>query len=1159
MQIGDHNKQWNFFAPVALNFFGEFERLQDACFDPTRLVRDLDLDRFTRRDWLIDQIDAFVGDRRRGYVIIRAEAGVGKSTLAAHLVRTRPWLHHFTRLPGGRSPVAARKSLAAQLIRRWDLLDGWAPGGILPGASARPDWFDRVLAAAAVKRDIKEPGCPIVVVVDGLDEADAEASDSGGLPLGLPASLPDGVFVVATSRFGIERALHAVRHPADWLQIEVEGPDNLDDMRRFIGEVTDPVSGDRPLTDALGRSGVDPDWFRVTIAKACAGVWIYLRYVLDEIRDGTMDPRSMSQLPEDLAGYYAEQVQRWRGNPDDEAAQRRWEQVRLPLLGVLAAARAPLTAADLASFAGVLSLEATRTFVIETTRAFLNCSHEGKRKAPSYALRHQSLRDLLSGNVPVGRPDLVDLADTLAIQTRAAHQSIASALVPPGPVLERDWHSAGYYAQQHLAAHAGSDLLNDLLSDPGFLLVTDPDALLARRASLPMPDSKRALEAFNLSLDEKKTLTDAERLARLARNAARVRAMSLAAACAECSGDEWPTRWVAWAGQGHLRLTGNRKYVMAVAVGRAGDRDVVISLSNDDFLRLWDAETGRLLGERQVADAMALGRVGDRDVVISHSFGDSARIWDSVSGGLLGEHTFTSGSVNAVATGCVGDRDVLVAGSGNGIVWVRDAVTRESIQEIQGNSGPVDEVVIGRVGDRDVVAASTEHESVFIWDAVTGDLLGEPMAGGTGGLIAGLGIIRAGDHEVIVIGTSAASASMIKTWRIDVGYPVEDLLAVQEGDMETLTVGRAGAKDIIIAGLNEPDTPPDSESTIRKLRMWDAVTGYPIGKPLTIEGGNVCAMTTGRAGNRDIIVTGSADGNVRVWDASAEALTGHAGGVSAVAVGQVKDQDVVISYSSQDKTARIWDLITGDLIREPRSFKFGWPEPVTLGRVGNRNVIVTVPEGHGNVEIFDVITGHAVGKPVIVEEDVRNVALGRIGDRDVLVTAAVGDMQEGFEDQGIILIRDAVTGELISGPHAVEFGGAYAVAVGRAEDRDVILAGSSAGSVLMFDPVTGDYIRGLRGSGEWVCALAAGRLEDRDVIVAGLGDKEVRIWDAVTSQSLNGPLTGHDSAVTAVAAGHAGNRDFIISGSDDRTVVMREHRLLQARAQSERLIQKPDA
>ena len=216
-----------------------------------------------------------------------------------------------------------------------------------------------------------------MLVVDGLDEAEPEAAGGRGLPLGLPESLPDGVYVVATSRFGIDRALHAVRNPADWLQIEVEGADNLDDMRRFIENVTSPEGGDARLVTMLHADGVDVGWFRANVAQACAGVWIYLRYVLDEIRDGSRNPRSVADLPGDLAGFYAEQVERWRGAAEDETAQRRWEQVRLPLLGVLGAARAPLTVAELAAFAAVPSPEAARAFIEETARAFLSRRDDG--------------------------------------------------------------------------------------------------------------------------------------------------------------------------------------------------------------------------------------------------------------------------------------------------------------------------------------------------------------------------------------------------------------------------------------------------------------------------------------------------------------------------------------------------------------------------------------------------------------------------------------------------------------------------------------------------------------------------------------------------------------------------------------------------------------
>ena len=175
------------------------------------------------------------------------------------------------------------------------------------------------------------------------------------------------------------------------------------------------------------------------VAQACAGVWIYLKYVLDEIRDGTRNPRSVGDLPGDLGGFYAEQVERWRGAAEDEMAQRRCEQVRLPLLGVLGATRAPLTVAELAGFAAVPSPEAARVFVEESARAFLSRRDDGPAEAPRYALRHQSLRDLFTGRIPP-RPDLESPARMLTAQVQAAHRQITSALIPPG---ERDWQVAG--------------------------------------------------------------------------------------------------------------------------------------------------------------------------------------------------------------------------------------------------------------------------------------------------------------------------------------------------------------------------------------------------------------------------------------------------------------------------------------------------------------------------------------------------------------------------------------------------------------------------------------------------------------------------------------------------------------------------------------------
>ena len=1084
VQYGSGNEQQNYFAPVTQYLFaGGFERLRDVCFDPTSLARDLDLARFTGREWLIRQIDAFITGRPRGYVIIQAEAGVGKSTLAAHLAGTRPWLCHFTRLPGGRSPEAARKSLAAQLIARWDLPE-WAPEGVLPISSARPDWFSRLLEAAARKRDQQsDEQCrePIVIVVDGLDEAESEAAGAGsrGLPLGLPESLPHGIYVVATSRFGIDRALHAVRNPADWLQIEVEGTDNVDDMRRFLEDVTTPDGGDTHLVTMLHGAAVDIGWFRVNVAQACAGVWIYLRYVLDEIRDGIRNPRSVGDLPGDLAGFYAEQVERWRGVAEDEAAQRRWERVRLPLLGVLGAALAPLTVNELAGFTAVPSSEAARAFIEETARAFLSRRDDDPSGAPRYALRHQSLRDLLTGHVPP-RPDLDSPARLLAAEVRAAHRQITSALIPPGEPGERNWDVAGSYAGQHLAAHAAAcGELDALVGDPGFLVTVDPGPVLAQRANLRTPEGKRALAAFDLSLHGWQATTRAARLERLAANAARVHSAALTAACA-IAGGEWPVTWAAWTGQGHRRLPGHHGLVSAVAIGRARDRDIIVSGSDDGMVRIWDAVTG-----------------------------------DPVGGPLPGRDRL----VKAVAIGPAGDRDIIVSGADDGTMRIWDAVTGEPVRVQRADLfGSVTAVAIGRAGDRDIIVAS-DYGMVRIWDAVTGDPVGGPLPG-RNRLVKAVAIGRSGDGDIIISGCDDGT---VRIWDAVTGDPVNARVAGYYGSVTAMAIGRAGDRDIIVSGSDDG-----------MVRIWDAVTRAR----LSGHDRPVSAVAIGRAGDRDIIISGSDDGTMRIWDAvtghpASAALAGHDGPVTAMAIGRAGDRDIIVS-GSFDETVRIWDAVTGDPADGPPVGHEDWVTAVAIGRAGKQDIIIS-GSGDRTVRIWDAVTGDPVGSPLVGHDgSVRAVAIGRAGDRDIIISGS---------DDSTMRIWDAVTGDPVGGPLVGHYGSVTAVAIGRARDRDIIISGSGDRTVRIWDAVTGDPVGGpIVGHDRLVRAVAIGRARDRDIIISASRDRAVRIWDAVTGHPAGAPLVGHDGPVTAVAIGRAGNQDIIVSGSNDRTVLTRQHR-----------------
>jgi hypothetical protein len=177
-------------------YVGEYERLEDVRQYADGLVAELDLPHFAGRGWLLEIIDEFLRSADRGYFVLAADAGLGKTAFCAWLAQTRGYPQHFARLPGGGDTAAALKNLAAQLISMYRLYEA-APGGVLPPATTRPNGFARLLAAAAGQA--QRAGQPLVLVVDGLDEVPDRV---GEMPLGLPASLPPGVYVVVSRRPG---------------------------------------------------------------------------------------------------------------------------------------------------------------------------------------------------------------------------------------------------------------------------------------------------------------------------------------------------------------------------------------------------------------------------------------------------------------------------------------------------------------------------------------------------------------------------------------------------------------------------------------------------------------------------------------------------------------------------------------------------------------------------------------------------------------------------------------------------------------------------------------------------------------------------------------------------------------------------------------------
>ncbi|WP_322798399.1 ATP-binding protein [Thermoflexus sp.] len=415
-------------------FIGDYASLSDLYLPPDPVFHRVRLEEFVGRAWLEAELDHFLSQHECGAWLLVGEAGVGKTAFLAHLVKERGYLHFFAeQAPGEAGVIRALQSIAAQLVARYRL-EPYASRDALPAQAAYPDFLERLLHMAANRLTARER---LVIVVDALDEAGVGPN---GNALGLPKSLPKGVYLILSQRpvsVPLRVDPHLVR--AD---LQAGDRHNLEDIEAYLRVVArDPAISEQ--LRARNYAYAEEDFIRILREKS-AGNWMYLRYVVAEILRGKRHPLDLEQLPMGLTGYYAEYWRRWRQEPE-------WDRVYAPLLSVLAAAREPVPLETLARWAGLKADYSLKRLLTESWSPFLY-----QTKGLRYRLYHASLRDFLSGKVALENLTPGDrwLVEEMSERTREAHRQIASSYIQSAG---GDWRRLSEiddgYGLRHLGAH----------------------------------------------------------------------------------------------------------------------------------------------------------------------------------------------------------------------------------------------------------------------------------------------------------------------------------------------------------------------------------------------------------------------------------------------------------------------------------------------------------------------------------------------------------------------------------------------------------------------------------------------------------------------------------------------------------------------------------
>ena len=339
---------------------------------------------FVGREFIFRAIEDYLQDPEfpSGYIEILGEPGIGKTALVAELVRRRGYVHHFNIATQNiRSAQDFLANVCAQLIVRHEL----AHHNTLPPEAIRDGGFlSQLLAEIAEQRE-----GPTVALVDALDEAEDLGLPPAANILYLPQTLPDGLYFVVTAREKADLRLFVDRSKDIYLRDN--DPQNLADVRRYVRSFLQKHQARMSsLMEAWGTAG---DEFVEIITDKSEGNFMYLVYVLGDIRDGKLATANLDQihhLPRGLQAYYRRHWRSMRAQHEE-----RFDTYYEPVVCILATVREPVTIAQVQEWTGLNP--ARIKMVIDDWREFLNVDESGAE--PLYRIYHASFQDFLKREV----------------------------------------------------------------------------------------------------------------------------------------------------------------------------------------------------------------------------------------------------------------------------------------------------------------------------------------------------------------------------------------------------------------------------------------------------------------------------------------------------------------------------------------------------------------------------------------------------------------------------------------------------------------------------------------------------------------------------------------------------------------------------------------
>jgi WD40 repeat protein/tRNA A-37 threonylcarbamoyl transferase component Bud32 len=552
-------------------------------------------------------------------------------------------------------------------------------------------------------------------------------------------------------------------------------------------------------------------------------------------------------------------------------------------------------------------------------------------------------------------------------------------------------------------------------------------------------------------------------------------------------------------------LFGHQDAVRSVAI--SPDGHLIASGGRDGTILVWDAAARRVVGSPLTGHTDRVNSVTfspDGRLIASGSGDGTVRLWDAETGAPVGQPL--TGHQDAVwSVAFSPDGQTLASGSSDGTVILWDVTTGAPLMPpLTGHTDEVYTVAFSPDGRR--LASAGADMTIILWDVASGSPIGSPLAGHEDWIYT---VAFSPDGQLLA---SGGADNTIRLWNAQTGDPVGQPLQGHTNWVRQVTFSPDGTQLI-------------SASSDGTIRLWDVASGAA---QLTLTGHDNEMWSVAVAPDGYRLVSGGADGRVILWNTHdqyplRQILAGHYSEVASVAFSPdgrlLASSSGAPSGGGDDLSVRLWDVATGNLLK------------TLTGHAGLVSSVAFSPDGtmlvsasaDRTLRLWDVGSGELIGQPME----------GHTGAVYVAVFSPDGRMIASAGDDGTVILWDVATGQPAADPLIGHEDSVFSVAF--SPDGKILTSGSRDGVIILWDVATRQPT-GERLTGHTDAVMALAFSPDGRLLASGSRDKTVILWDTATWQPVHPPLAGHTNYVTSVTFSPDGQT--LASGSWDMTVIL---------------------